>query len=106
MRLVLAAAITQGVTNPVQRVLRVSEQSLRCDDNDPPALPLQLLAALQIIRPLLTYVGVVTAVILDDELEGRIAQIEAPDPNTVRVTYDEVRPWFREAGKHNQHAQS
>lgn len=85
-----AAAISEGAPDALQGLERIVIQALSRDDNQAPAIALKCLTSFDVLQPIGTHIGMVSAVVLDDELEFGIAKIESLRPVAIQFTKDVV----------------
>jgi len=75
----------------------------RAVTQDAVLLVVQLLAPFEVGVPLGGVLGVLSAVVLDDQLEVRIAEVEPAPPGAVVVHDAYVDPRLGESRQHDQH---
>jgi hypothetical protein len=63
---------------------------LRDHNHDSPALLIKPFPPIEIMAPLLGVVGMLTTVILDDQLVFRVAEVESPSPLAAGNAHDHV----------------
>jgi hypothetical protein len=86
-----------------ERAVRLDINALGPYDDQPPSIAVQLLAPLDIARPLSVVVGMLATVVLNDQLQIGIGQVEAFRPPAHRVVLDVVDHGLGQPGKHHQH---
>jgi hypothetical protein len=75
------------------------------DDDESPAVDVQLFAAINIVVPLRVVVGVLSTVVLDDKQQVGVRQIEPFRPRSHRVVLDVVDHRLGQPGQDHQHPQ-
>jgi hypothetical protein len=98
------APVEKSISYATQHLLGCVVEVVSGDDDDPPSHPVESLATLQLMQPLLTVLGMLPTVVLDDQFERGIAHVEAHPPRTVRKAKDEIDLRYRETGQYEQHA--
>ena len=85
-----SSSLFQSRPDPMQRPQRIPIDALRDHNQDSPAFLIKPFTPFEIIAPLLGVVGMLTPVVLDDQLVLRVAEIESPTPLAAGNAYDHV----------------
>ena len=99
------AALAQRGAHPPQGLLRAHVDAVGTHHDDPPAVPVEVLPAVDVAVPLPVVLRVLPAVVLDNQLQIRIAQVEPHLPRAVGVANDQVHHGLRQARQHDQQPQ-
>src|SRR5215203_2767048 len=101
----MAAAIGESEPNALQGLERIVIQALSGDDDQAPTLTLESLPSFDVLQPIGTHIAMVSAVVLNDELEFGIAKIESLRPVAIQFTKDVVDLGLGQSTQHNEHPQ-
>ena len=104
-RQVLGSSRPHRVGDPLEGSLRLHIDALGPYDDHLPPLAVQVLAPIDIVVPLLVIVGVLTAVVLDDEQQIGVAEVEPLVPVARPVADDPVDLRLGKPRKDDQHPQ-
>ena len=94
----------QRDSDPLKRSTRLAEDSVRCNDDEPPAHPIQLFSAINVASPLLWVLGMLTAVVLEQRLPFQVRHVVAPTPLTIFSAHDDVDLGLRQASEDDKEA--
>lgn len=86
----MEAAIGQSEPDALQGLERIVIQALSGDDDQAPTLTLESLPSFDVLQPIGTHIAMVSAVVLNDELDFGIAKIESLRPVAIQFTKDVV----------------
>src|SRR5215204_2403715 len=96
--------VQQCDSDPLERSTRFAEDSIRCNDDEPPTHPIQLFSAIDVASPLFWVLGVLTAVVLEQRLPLQVRHVVTPPPLTILSAHDDVDLGLRQASEDDKEA--